>query len=51
MKNAAQRFIKKEMHKFKTGDLRSGSDKGPVVKDPKQAIAIALSSARKKGEY
>ncbi len=45
----AKGFIKKEMHKFKEGDLHSGSKKGPVVSNPKQAIAISLSSARKKG--
>jgi hypothetical protein len=46
----AKRFIKDEMHKYKEGKLHSGSKKGPVVKNnPKQAIAIALNSARKKG--
>jgi hypothetical protein len=34
-----------EMHKFKHGQLHSGSSKGPVVTDPHQAIAIALSEA------
>lgn len=45
----AQKFIKEEMHKFKKGELHSGSKKGPEVKSKDQAIAIALSSARKKG--
>lgn len=45
----AKSFIKEEMHKFKEGKLHSGSKKGPVVGNQKQAIAIALSSARKKG--
>lgn len=45
----AKKFIEDEMHKFKEGKLHSGSKKGPEVKEPKQAIAIALSSARKKG--
>lgn len=45
----AKGFIKEEMHKFKEGELHSGSKKGPVVKDKKQAVTIALSSARKKG--
>jgi hypothetical protein len=41
-----------EMHKFKHGGLHSGSKKGPVVKNRKQAIAIALSeSGQSKGEY
>lgn len=34
------------MREFKKGELHSGKD-GPVVKNPKQAIAIALSEARK----
>jgi hypothetical protein len=37
----------KVMHEFKAGTLHSGSKKGPVVKNPKQAIAIALSEAKK----
>jgi hypothetical protein len=37
----------KVMHEFKTGTLHSGSKKGPVVKNRKQAIAIALSEAGK----
>lgn len=45
----AKKFVKEEMHKFKEGKLHSGSKKGPEVKEPKQAIAIALSSAKKKG--
>ena len=36
-----------EMHKFKHGDLHSGSKHGPEVKDRKQAIAIAMSEAGK----
>jgi hypothetical protein len=39
--------VKKVMHEWKEGDLHSGSKKGPVVKKRKQAIAIALSEARK----
>lgn len=38
--------VKKVMGEFKEGTLHSGK-KGPVVKNPKQAIAIALSQARK----
>lgn len=41
--------IQKVMKEFKHGSLHSGSKKGPVVENPKQAIAIALSEARKKG--
>jgi hypothetical protein len=39
--------VKKVMKEFKAGKLHSGSKKGPTVKNPKQAIAIALSEARK----
>ncbi len=38
----------KVMGEFKAGELRSGSRSGPVVKNPKQAIAIAMSEARKR---
>ncbi len=41
---------KKVMGEFKAGELHSGSKKGPIVSNPKQAIAIALSEARKAGE-
>lgn len=34
------------MSKFKHGKLHSGSKKGPVVKDPKQAKAILMSEKR-----
>lgn len=39
--------IKKVMKEFKAGKLHSGSKKGPTVENKKQAIAIALSEARK----
>lgn len=35
--------IKNTLSEFKTGQLRSGSKTGPVVKNKKQALAIALS--------
>ena len=41
--------IAKVMGEFKRGSLNSGK-KGPIVKDRKQAIAIAMSEARKRGE-
>jgi hypothetical protein len=41
--------IEKVMKEFKHGALHSGSKKGPIVENPKQAVAIALSEARKKG--
>lgn len=37
--------IAQEMRKFKAGKLHSGSKKGPLVKDRRQAIAISLSEA------
>ena len=37
--------VKKVMTEFKKGELHSGSKKGPVVTNPKQGIAIALSEA------
>lgn len=43
----AQKKIGKVMREFKAGTLHSGSKKGPMVKNPKQAIAIALSEAGK----
>lgn len=37
--------VKTEMSKFKAGTLHSGSKKGPVVTNRKQAIAISLSES------
>lgn len=39
------RKIGKVMREYKEGKLHSGSKKGPMVKNPKQAMAIALSEA------
>lgn len=44
----AQNEVKKAMHERKEGTLRSGRS-GKKVKSKKQAIAIGLSKARKKG--
>ena len=42
--------VKKVMHEYKQGELKSGkSGKGGKVKSKKQAVAIALSEARKSG--
>lgn len=38
------------MHEFKEGRLRSGSKRGPKVRNRKQAIAIMLSERRKEGK-
>lgn len=43
----AKNKIKKVMKEYKEGKLHSGSKHGPEVKNPKQAIAIALSESRK----
>lgn len=43
----AQKKVEKAMHEKKRGTLRSGS--GKKVTSRKQAIAIGLSEARKKG--
>lgn len=45
LKGTPKQKVKAEMHKFKEGELHSGSKKGPVVTNPKQGIAIALSEA------
>jgi hypothetical protein len=45
----AQDKVEKAMHERKRGTLKSGST-GKKVKSRKQAIAIGLSKARKKGK-
>jgi hypothetical protein len=43
--------VKSEMHRYKRGKAKSGrGGKGGKVKSRKQAIAIGLSKARKKGK-
>jgi hypothetical protein len=44
-KKAKKKRMKEEMHKWKEGKLHSGSKKGPIVTNPKQAIAISLSES------
>jgi hypothetical protein len=44
----AGKSVKRAMHKRKAGTLKSGRS-GKKVKSRKQAIAIGLSEARKKG--
>jgi hypothetical protein len=47
---AAGKTVKSAMHRAKKGTLRSGKGgKGGKVTNRKQAIAIGLSEARKKG--
>ena len=45
---SAQRSVKRSMHKLKKKTLKSGRS-GKRVKTRKQAIAIGLSEARRKG--
>jgi hypothetical protein len=45
-KTKAEKKISKVMREYKAGTLHSGKG-GPVVKSPKQAVAIALSEAGK----
>ena len=47
----ASKDVKNEMHRYKRGTAKSGrGGKGGKVKSRKQAIAIGLSKARKKGK-
>jgi hypothetical protein len=43
----AQEKVQEEMHEMKEGKLKTGT--GKKVTNPKQAIAIGLSEARKEG--
>lgn len=45
----AARKIGKVMHEWGKGELHSKSKKGPKVMSQKQAVAIAISEARKQG--
>ncbi len=45
---SSQASVKRAMHKMKEGTLKSGKSK-KTVSSRKQAIAIGLSEARKKG--
>jgi hypothetical protein len=48
--NAAGKSVKSAVHREKRGTLKSGKGgRGGTVKSRKQAIAIGLSEARKKG--
>jgi len=48
---SASKDVEREMHRFKRGKARSGKGgRGGKVKSRKQAIAIGLSQARKKGK-
>jgi hypothetical protein len=45
----ARKSVKSAVHRAKRGTLKSGKGRHPKVKSRKQAIAIGLSEARKKG--
>lgn len=49
MKKGGMAKVEKVMGEYGKGELHSGSKKGPIVENPKQAVAIALSEARKAG--
>jgi hypothetical protein len=44
----ASEDVKEAMHEYKRGELKSGKS-GKKVTNPKQAVAIGLSKARKEG--
>ncbi len=46
----SQKEVKEALHEFKEGKLKSGGKSQKKVTNPKQAIAIGLSKARKKGD-
>lgn len=50
LKTKKQKKIHKVMDEFKHHQLHSGSKNGKIVTNPKQAIAIALSEARRAGK-
>ena len=50
MTKVGQKKVGKVMGEYKEGTLHSGKG-GKVVKNPRQAIAIAISEAAKKGRY
>lgn len=47
MKSKGDKKVAAVMREFKKGELHSGKG-GPVVKNPRQALAIALSESRRR---
>lgn len=45
----ANQKVHSVIREFEEGKLRSGSKKGPKVKNLKQAVAIGISEAKRKG--
>ena len=50
MSEKGSKKVEKVMSEYKAGTLHSGSKTGPLVKNPKQAVAIALSEGRNVGK-
>lgn len=50
MSDKGAKKVERVMSEYKSGELHSGSKTGPVVKNPKQAVAIALSEGRNVGK-
>lgn len=50
MSDKGAKKVERVMSEYKAGELHSGSKSGPTVKNPKQAVAIALSEARNVGK-
>lgn len=50
MSEKGSKKVERVMSEFKSGELHSGSKYGPVVKNPKQAVAIALREGRSVGK-
>lgn len=46
---ASQKKVEKVLHEMHEGELKSGKS-GEKVTNPKQAVAIGLSEARKEGD-
>ena len=46
---ASQKKVEKVLHEMHEGELKSGKS-GKIVTNPRQAIAIGLSEARKDGD-
>lgn len=51
MKKKHKNKVEIVQKEFRESKLHSGSKKGPLVTNPKQALAIGLSEERKAGGY
>ncbi len=50
MSDKGAKKVERVMSEYKAGELHSGSKSGAMVKNPKQAVAIALNEARSVGK-